>query len=93
VESWTLEASGSLTGCGEEVALVSFDEENTAPSCGSWSSGVFGGCVPPEDAISTTTWSVTRTIEHAVDAGPVEIKVVRGHGPNVVLAEAEASCP
>lgn len=93
LELWSIEASGQLTGCGEEVAVISVDGEWNDGSCGSWSTGVFGGCVPPDDDISTTTWSLARTVERrTLDTEPVVVEVLRGHGAKPVLAEAEITC-
>jgi hypothetical protein len=93
LELWSIEASGQLTGCGEEVAFISVDGERNGHSCGSWSSGVFDGCVPPDDEISTTTWSLSRTLERAAgDTAPVEVSVLRGHGAKPVLDRALITC-
>lgn len=93
VELWSIEASGQLTGCGEEVAFIAVDGERDDHSCGSWSRGVFGGCVPPDDDISTTHWSLARTFERrALDTEPLVIEVLRGHGAKPVLARAEITC-
>src|SRR5688500_10217378 len=35
---WSIETSGQLTGCGEEVGFIMLGDANTtAPTCGSWS--------------------------------------------------------
>lgn len=91
-ETWTIKASGSMTGCGEEVAFVAFDDKHVDASCGAWSEGVFGGCIPPDDAISTTSWSTTTSVEHETSNPlPIEVTVVRGHA-NVELARAAVTC-
>jgi hypothetical protein len=91
--TWTVEASGSLTGCGEEVAFLLVGNEFVDASCGAWSSGVYGGCIPPEDETSTTTWSLSQTIRRAEGTPtPTEVAVVRGHGAKPVLVRADLSC-
>jgi hypothetical protein len=91
-DRWTIEVAGQLTGCGEEVAFVALDDEAAVDSCGSWDGGVFGGCIPPDDNLSDTSWSVTRTIERpSNDTPPVSILVWRGHA-NVTLATSSVSC-
>lgn len=91
-ESWTVTASGTLTGCGEEVAFITVAGKHVDVSCGSWSDGVYTGCIPPEDGTSTTNWSISQTIQRTrTDTGPVEVDVVRGHA-DVLLASMTAAC-
>lgn len=91
-ELWTLEVSGLLTGCGEEVAFISVDNNQIEGECGSWDSGVFGGCIPPDDDLSSTHWSLVRTIARdPQDTAPVEVLVSRGHA-DVTLTTASIEC-
>lgn len=92
VEVWTVEVSGRLTGCGEEVAYISVGDVLVNDECGSWGTGVFGGCIPPDDALSTTSWSFTRTFERAQgDPEPLPVRISRAHA-DVTLATATITC-
>lgn len=92
-ELWTIEATGTVTGCGEEVAFFGVDGVRTDVDCGPWSAGTFGGCIPPEDDTSTMSWTFMGTADRqAGDTTPVEIVVMRGHGTVPFLARAEVDC-
>jgi hypothetical protein len=91
--TWTLQASGTIDGCGQETAFVSVAGQVSDVSCGSWSVGVYGGCIPTEAAMSTTTWLANQAVFLPAGQGAqVAIEIKRAHGANPVLARQMIAC-
>ena len=90
---WSLHGTGTIDGCGQETAFVTTSVSNANVDCGSWSTGVFGGCIPPSDDVSTTTWTLEQPVQLARGQGQTEVvQVLRGHGANPILAQAQVDC-
>jgi hypothetical protein len=91
---WRLRAKGTLTGCGQET--VFFKDNASAPAsmdCGSWSDGVFGGCIPPSPSTSSTTWTYERDSTAAnANVASTTLTLVRAHGNAPALASVNIVC-
>jgi hypothetical protein len=91
---WHLVAKGTLTGCGQETVFFK-DALETRPDvdCGSWSDGVFGGCIPPSASTSSTTWTYQRdSSANSASAASTTLTLVRAHGAAPPLATVNIVC-
>jgi hypothetical protein len=92
---YTLEVSGTLSGCGQEAAMfTSTTAEQADLDCGDWDSGVYGGCIPTSPDITSTSWRFTQSVPGGSGGTFVltTLLIKRAHGSAPPLAMMSVKC-